>query len=66
VGGCVKTPVGRRVCAANDGSFVDLATRGNSVAADRSASNFSFIRFEAAVIRVGSEAAAAMTRAGAL
>lgn len=52
--------------AASDGSFVDLATRGNSTAADRSASTFIFIRIEAAVIRGGSEAPSAITSAGAL
>jgi hypothetical protein len=60
----VENPVGRHVSAVNDGSFVDLATRGNSAAADRSGSTFTFISIEAAVIRVGPEAPSATTRGG--
>jgi len=62
----VENPVGRGVSAVNDGSFVDLATRGNSAAADRSASTFTFVSIEAAVIHVGPEAPPATTRGGAV
>jgi hypothetical protein len=62
----VENPVGRRVSAVNDGSFVALTTRGNSAAANRFASSFTFIGIEVTVIRADPEAPPATTRGGAV
>jgi hypothetical protein len=59
----VENSVGWRV---DDGSFVGLPTRANGAAADRFASNFTFINIEAAVIRVGPEARPTTTRGRAV
>ena len=60
----VEAPAGRCVFAADDGDFVGFARRGNRPLAERSASSLTFKHFEAAVIRVGSEALPVTTKAG--
>jgi hypothetical protein len=64
VANAVDNPVGRRVSAANDGSFVKLSARNNSAAADHFKSSFDFIGVEAATGRAGSKTPAT-TRGGA-
>jgi hypothetical protein len=62
----VENPVGRRISAVNDGSLVDLTTRGNGAKNQRLSATDSFIGIEAAVVRAGPEAPPATTRGGAV
>jgi hypothetical protein len=60
----VDNPVGRRISAANDGSFVKLSSRNDCAAADHFKSSFGFIGVEAAARRAGTKTPAT-TRGGA-